>query len=683
MKKAFILTLLTAIVVTSCYRITLLEQPHEAFTNSTFKGKMVIKRSGTSDNGLVQHVYALFGVCVPIGWEVGTDIVMTQVPQEGTDVGDSEYTKTITRQMVPSKAYSQILNRDYPKSGYVWLGFESERDIKSLFNTKEQVNEVDSIYVEFSIKTNDKTGTFYLDYIAGQVDHDKLENLGTKEDSWNTQVATFKGDRIGEVTYADTKITVTRPDGTTDDDAFTDPAENADWNLVYMEGSTRPGAAMAYQDKKYDKLFTRTRGWNGGDGVFTVGLPNGDVFWTFNDSFYGVVNSRTRARMSNSFPRNSIMVQKAHDGVLGETSSDFVWLADYVQVTNPSKDRYYHARTHIRHPKGELSQEQIDAGDIDQTWVYWSGDGTIVDGKLQLLWFSTMSSELRSDGTALSTYSLDGDMPTGYYQKGLADYLPKAGNYLYRENTIHDFNQNAVSYGSTLWEDEDGHIYLYATKGYKPVVARTEKHDLNSKWQYYVKDTENDTWNWQDNYPSDEEMERSSIMKEGHTGSLPWIFKDGDYYYMTMQGPYFSREVHIYRSEKPYGPFTDRRILFLLPDHIDKIGNQKYHWLYMVNLHQTLARDGELVFTTNTDPDDFWDNFNADGSADYYRPYFYRVYNWKSLYGDETPTAISSLKADNPLKHSVDNSYYNLQGQRVTNPHNGIFIHKGRKVIVP
>ena len=47
-----------------------------------------------------------------------------------------------------------------------------------------------------------------------------------------------------------------------------------------------------------------------------------------------------------------------------------------------------------------------------------------------------------------------------------------------------------------------------------------------------------------------------------------------------------------------------------------------------------LSRDGELVFSTNTDIDNFWDNFNADGSADFYRPFFYRVYKWERLFED-------------------------------------------------
>ena len=42
--------------------------------------------------------------------------------------------------------------------------------------------------------------------------------------------------------------------------------------------------------------------------------------------------------------------------------------------------------------------------------------------------------------------------------------------------------------------------------------------------------------------------------------------------------------------------------------------------------------EGELVFSTNTDCKEWADNFNAVGSADFYRPYFFRVYNWKALF---------------------------------------------------
>ena len=481
--KLLLLTFLASLITVSCYKFTLIEQPHEATTNSVFKGKVVVKRSGASDNGSVLHIYGLFGICVPEGWLADGDLVMTQVPKPTTDVGD-EYKNVITRRLVPNEKYTALLNECYPKTGYTWLGFMTDRDFKSLFNTSTPEVEIDSIYAEFSIRTNDKTGTFYLDYIAGHASYDKADDIGGEERGNQTHIATFAGDNIGNVTFADTHITVTRPDGSMDN-TTAGPDIKPEWDLELMPDATRPGAALAYKDWKYNKLFTRTRGWNGGDGVLTVGLPDGSVFWTFNDSFYGSVNAADRSRGDCNFPRNSVMLQKATDGVLGETDKDFIWLADYVNWTDPSAEHYFHCRTHLRHPDGEKTVDEILAGDIDQDRVYWSGDGTIYDGKLQMLWMGTASKELRALGTSIATYSLDGTIPEGYYLDDIPDYLPKKGNYLYREKVTHQINDNAVSYGSTLCEADDGHTYLYGTNGYGVLVARTATHDLYSKWQYY------------------------------------------------------------------------------------------------------------------------------------------------------------------------------------------------------
>lgn len=455
----------------------------------------------------------------------------------------------------------------------------------------------------------------------------------------------------------------------------------AEWQLELMPGSTDDTGALAYRDLKYNALFTRTRGWNGGDGVLTVGLPNGNVLWTFNDSFYGTVRASDRSRQSCNFPRNSIMVQLAHDGVLGEENKDLVWLADYVNWTRPQADRYFHARTHLRHPLGNKTLAQIHAGDIDEDKVYWSGDGVVVDGQLQMVWIAVESSQLRNLGTALATYSLDGNMPRDYYLDSLPDYLPKPGNYLYRQSVTHDVNQNVVSYGSTICDEAaDGHLYLYGVNGFDVLVARTATRSLYSDWQYYVRQPDGQ-WAWQDDYPSDEQMGRSSIMASRDYGChLPWVFRKGDWYYLTSQAPIFSTDVYIYRSRTPYGPFADRRLLFRLPDHLDKLGPQKYHWLYMVNLHPALSRQGELVFSTNSDPDDFWWNFNDEGSADYYRPYFYRVFNWQNVYSD----ADDDLSRLNPLPASASASamtVYSLTGMAIRHPAHGIYISQGRKVI--
>ena len=53
-----------------------------------------------------------------------------------------------------------------------------------------------------------------------------------------------------------------------------------------------------------------------------------------------------------------------------------------------------------------------------------------------------------------------------------------------------------------------------------------------------------------------------------------------------------------------------------------------------------LSREGELVISTNTDPKDssegagdgFWRQFGAPGSADWYRPFFFRIFKWERAF---------------------------------------------------
>ena len=218
------------------------------------------------------------------------------------------------------------------------------------------------------------------------------------------------------------------------------------WELELLEWNDY---VVSFKDKKYDKLFTRTLGWNGGDGVLTTQLPDGNTFWSFNDSFYGVVDGETRSRDGNkvNFPRNTIMVQTP-----GDKEENLIWLADFVQTTDPNAPRYYQARTHIRHPKASRSEAQIQEGEIDQDWLYWAGDATVYNNQLQVLWNGVDNTDnehlMRHEGICLATYSLEGK--------------PGDESYLKLISANHHFNDADVyGYGSTLYEDEDGHIYLY------------------------------------------------------------------------------------------------------------------------------------------------------------------------------------------------------------------------------
>ena len=60
---------------------------------------------------------------------------------------------------------------------------------------------------------------------------------------------------------------------------------------------------------------------------------------------------------------------------------------------------------------------------------------------------------------------------------------------------------------------------------------------------------------------------------------------------MVGQAKSYGHSVYLYRSETPYGPFTNQKILFNVPYSVDKIGNQYYKDLLRVNLHLELARE--------------------------------------------------------------------------------------------
>ena len=97
-------------------------------------------------------------------------------------------------------------------------------------------------------------------------------------------------------------------------------------------------------------------------------------------------------------------------------------------------------------------------------------------------------------------------------------------------------------------------------------------------------------------------------------------------------------------SEHPWGPFKNHKTLIKFPNPLDELQHDmygdKYRFLYMLNLHPALSRNGELVISTNTDatddgPGSFWRNFNNPGSCDWYRPFLLPVFDWGQIFCDK------------------------------------------------
>lgn len=414
-------------------------------------------------------------------------------------------------------------------------------------------------------------------------------------------------------------------------------------DLEYHGRTVTLARSYVYYDLTYWRLFaSHPKGWLGGDGVYSTTLPDGNTFWSFGDSFFGLgTEFRNNGRPTN-LPRNAAMIQT------GEHSwRDFVVLNEYCSTNPNDRERYYKGKTWLRHPNATaLSQSDINNGSTDSDRFYWPGDATVIkrDGKpvLQVLWGSIFGN-MERDETTLTEYSLEGK--------------PGDPGYMKLTRLIQNVVPYSTGYGSGILEDPDGHTYLYSTIGTSygmgaiAVVARSENHDLTSEWEYYIAD-ERGNFKWQKEIPNKEEMQRSGISNNDWV-TEPSVFKYNEYYYMCTQDMTNGR-IYIMQAEHPWGPFKNRKTIYTVP--------QKHNATYNTFVHPQFSRTGELVISYNMNPaelitytkgsdgkvvehggDGFWRNFNAWGSSDLYQPHFIRVFNWQALYGVKNTGPITDV----------------------------------------
>ena len=124
-------------------------------------------------------------------------------------------------------------------------------------------------------------------------------------------------------------------------------------SLLAQAQCTLPAAPTAgVVDTTFDAYVTQNGpGWTGGDGTYSLALPDGTNLWMWSDSYIGTVNASTRRRSNWLFTaHNSLTILNQSTGswtTVGyppNTSSYFVpankndwfWQGDGVVVTSPS-----------------------------------------------------------------------------------------------------------------------------------------------------------------------------------------------------------------------------------------------------------------------------------------------------------------------------------------------------------
>lgn len=275
--------------------------------------------------------------------------------------------------------------------------------------------------------------------------------------------------------------------------------------------------SISLPDSIFNSLFIRNCcGFTGGDGTYSVLLPDGRTVWIFGDTFLGTVNPDfTREQQTPIFIRNSFVVQ---DGDSLTTLHQFRPPFDASMVI----------------PALVESEEDLSEEDL---W-FWPGDGLIEDGKLKVFLSQFAQSDTGMWGfqwqsTWLATYTLP-----EIEQESLIE-IPYS-------------KAMQVHYGHAILEEPD-FTYVYGAFERRPHVARYPAGDVSATWEFF------NGIEWTEN-PAE-----SRPMGNMHASEQFTVLKIKDKYAYITQMDSFSTEICSFISDKPYGPWDNQSLLYTTP----------------------------------------------------------------------------------------------------------------------
>ncbi|RCH53767.1 hypothetical protein DJ568_16140 [Mucilaginibacter hurinus] len=268
-------------------------------------------------------------------------------------------------------------------------------------------------------------------------------------------------------------------------------------------------------DLTFQGYFTRSSGWNSGDGAQSILLPDGRTVWLFGDSYVGDVTP-DRKRIQNSklaFINNAVMIQEG---------SNFT-------------SRYGGTETK---PKALL----IPAA---PNHFYWTRHG-FVDGKRLYITLMELY-KTKINGKEELIHHAD---------RAAVISLPdlkfiKLINIPYR---------NKISYGDRAFAD-GGYNYIFGSwsDGWstKLYMARARFGRAEQPWEFFAGGT-----NWI------KDMDKAVPLNIAKHVTLPTVIKRNSRYYLITQRNFYSKDILMFRADKPEGPYTDEVKLYTTPGDI-------------------------------------------------------------------------------------------------------------------
>lgn len=315
------------------------------------------------------------------------------------------------------------------------------------------------------------------------------------------------------------------------------------------------------------RFFPKGDAFTGGDGTYSIRLPDGRSLWIFGDSFIGnVTPDLKRVKTDPQYIRNCFVIL-GNDSLITLQQgkpSEFKSMMIPPEVTN-----------------GKYSEHDF--------W-YWPGDAFIENGKLNVF----VSKFFQVKGTDMWAFQFQG---TELVEFSLPDL-----NVL----RIDAFPQrDSVHYGHAVLQTDE-YTYIYGLKNQFPYVARAKKGSVRDAWQFYSGNK------WVAQAELAEPMIRFSGSEQFS------VFEWRQSYVMIMQGSDLSRNIYSFTSTQPYGPWENQQLLYETP----LPSGCKTCWSYNALAHPEFAEDDQLLVSYNINSMEMDDHY---ANATLYRPRFIRV----------------------------------------------------------
>jgi hypothetical protein len=310
----------------------------------------------------------------------------------------------------------------------------------------------------------------------------------------------------------------------------------------------------------------------GGDGMYSIALPDGRSIFLMGDSYTGTVTNGARSMQDHMFRNSYIMYDKGNVSAI-------------VGANGPKTS-------------GAVPLGVTDEG---KKW-YWPGHGFVAGNKLYV--FQT----LMYQGAA----GMWGFM---YEKTDILEYnLP--GMELQQTVSVPFKGSTDIHYGMAALNDDD-YIYIYAQVDVQnsipaisdASVARTTVSNLYTKWEYF------NGSGWSEN--SADAVKMSGLAGVAVSSQFNVFKLNGKYVLLTQEKTYNAGKIYTFIADNPQGPWYNKKLIYTTKEQA-KPGLLTYNAM----AHPQFNRNGMMLVSYNVNTENFEQQHN-DVST--YRPRFFWV----------------------------------------------------------